>query len=274
MRKNAGRIVEEVNAKLFELMPFNRDVVKIAALLASMKKYGWISAYPMLVKRSGGGKLTIVDGHHRFDVAQRLGIPFKYVVAEDDELIPTMYELNAAVNKWTIGDFFASYVREGRIEYVEVGEYVADTGIGISAAISLLSGDSAGSCNQGKVFKQGAFKAKDAMLAGVVGDIVKHCTKSGIEWATHRLFVHAVSKIALVPEFSPSIMKHRISTNLGMMRKQATLNQFVEMLDDIYNRQSKKRIALGFKANELARERSATPTRKDRYPHQGKIAVV
>lgn len=77
------KIFETSNTKLFELWGANRDVEKIKKLMESMKKHGWINSRPMSVVQGCNGKIIIKDGHHRFEAAQRLGIPFKYVFDTD-----------------------------------------------------------------------------------------------------------------------------------------------------------------------------------------------
>ena len=104
------QILTSNNPKLFELLSFNRDVNKVKKLTASMTKHGWISAYPMNVVMNGNGKFKIKDGHHRFEIACRLGIPFKYVICDDKS---TIYELDGATNKWSTIDTLVSYCRDG-----------------------------------------------------------------------------------------------------------------------------------------------------------------
>lgn len=57
----------------FELCQFNRSVAKTKNLRDSMKEHGFIPAYPIHCTLKGG-KLQIKAGHHRFEVAQELGL--------------------------------------------------------------------------------------------------------------------------------------------------------------------------------------------------------
>ena len=107
----SGRILESNNYSRFELTPFNRDVKKTKHLESLMRREGWIDAYPAHVIRNGDGRLLIKAGHHRFVVAQRLGIPIKYVECKDTT---TIHELEKATIRWSIQDYLDSYVKEGR----------------------------------------------------------------------------------------------------------------------------------------------------------------
>ena len=135
------------NYDRFELFEFNRDVGKTTALERSMLAYGW-HPYPMHVVKNGSGKLKIKAGHHRFHVARKLGIPCKYVIAEDQG--ETIQELEVATRPWTLQDYLASYCRVGNEHYINVKNYLELTGIPIQCAISMLAGQTAASGNQNK----------------------------------------------------------------------------------------------------------------------------
>lgn len=250
-----AKIQETRNDRLFEIMAFNRDVKTTVALEASMKKHGWIDAFPMLVRQNGNGKLLIMDGHHRFEVAQRLGIPFKYVICN----VPiTMQEINDAAIKWSLDDFLTSYVREGRLEYVKTKEYVRKTGISVLNAISMLYGQTAGSNNVRVTFKQGNFSCKNTRNAEIVGDIVTHCRKQGIAWATNSRLVAALSKVVWVPTFDALRLKNKIKTFPFLMKKEASVDGYVEMIESIYNYKSQDKTPLKFLADKAAKERNPT----------------
>jgi hypothetical protein len=246
------------NYDLFELHKFNRDVTKTRFLEGSMRKYGWRDAYPMDVVRNGK-KLKIKAGHHRFEVAQKLGIPVKFVVCTDDISI---HELERATNPWKLKDFMVSHARCGKPEYVRVKDYHDNTGIPLASAISMLTGASAGTRRTNE-FKFGDFKITSMEHAHDVATVVMHCKKHGISWAANNKFVSALSRILLVKEVDMDHLKHKISTFAHMVEKQPTIATYAEMLEKIYNRQSKTKIPLVFLANEEARKRSAgSPTKQ------------
>ena len=248
------QILETNNYGRFELHDFNRNIGRIKYLEESMRKHGWIDAYPMHVVRNGNGKLKIKAGHHRFHVARTLGIPVKYVESADNASI---HELEKATSPWVMSDYLYSFCRMGKPAYLKVKEYHEATGIGLNSCISMLGGNSAGTHNFDESFKSGSFQIKDTAHAGIVADIIMHCKKCGIKWATHDLFVRAVSRIAWAEGFDPSILKHKIGTFPYLIEKQANLVAYTEMIDSVYNRQSKVRVPLAFNADKAARERTA-----------------
>ncbi len=248
------RILESNNYTKFELLGFNRDVNKTRFLEMSMAKHGWIDAYPAHVMRNPKtGKLQIKAGHHRFIVAQKLRIAIKYVECRDEA---TIHELERATTPWTLRDYLDSFVRQEKQDYIQVLRYHQETGIYLNACISMLAGHSAGSNNWSRKFKDGAFRLGDPAHATIVGDIVLCCKQNGFPHACSRLFIEALSKVALAEGFSPSILKRKITRYAEHMKKQPSKQAYVEMFDSIYNRGSQNKIPLAFLAEEAARKRN------------------
>ena len=240
----------------FELHEFNRSIGNTKNLEESMRKFGWIDAYPMHVEKNGSGKLKIKAGHHRFVVAKKLGIPVKYIICDD--LGATIQELEKSTRLWSMQDYLESYVRNKRPSYIAIKEYCELTGIGLNNAISMLGGESAGSNNKGKLFKNGVFKISDSQHAEIVGDIVIYLKRIGIKFANANLFVQAISRCVWVKEFLPSVFKNKCKTFKALVEKQQNLEGYLQMIDSIYNRQSKKKIPLQHLASETSRKRHKT----------------
>lgn len=248
------KILETNNYGRFELTPINRQVKKIKNLENSMKKHGWLAAYPAHVVRNGNGKLQIKAGHHRFEVAKKLGIPVKYVESQDDASI---HELEAASRKWTAEDYLDSFVRAGKSAYITLREYWERTGIGLRCCIALLADHSAGSGGDlSEKFAKGTYRLGNMSHARIVESIVAQARVSGFPYWKNAGFVNAVSKISFAEGFASEVMKEKIKTFAHFMKKQAGTQEYLEMLDSIYNRQSHIKIPLAFLAEEAARRRN------------------
>ena len=247
------KIISTRNYGLFELHSVNRDVEKTKWLRESMMKHGWIDAYPLHVIKNGGNKLYIKDGHHRFDVAQELSIPVKYVICNDKASI---HEIIKTVNFWSLNDYLTSYMRAGLNDYAAVNNYRNYTGIKLADCVALLSGQSAGSHNKSESFKSGKYKVGDVTHATVVGDIVKYCVDNIVGWANNTRFVQAVSKIVWLPEFQPEVFKQKAITFKYLFDKQPTVQHYMDLIESIYNRHSKSKVPLAFMANEASKRRA------------------
>ena len=238
----------------FELCQFNRDVKKKKFLKASMEKHGFIPAYPMHCTRSSGGRLQIKAGHHRFEVAQELGLPVVFVVSDDDA---TIHELEKATTAWTIRDYMESFAKCGVEAYARVKEYHEKTGVPIGLCVSMLGGESAGSSNMLPKFKYGSYRISESTHADDVADIVLFCKELGVK-SNDSIFVQSVSRCMYVDEFSPEIFKRRAAANASLLKPCRSVADQMAVLETVYNAnaRSDNRVPLVFLASKAARSRS------------------
>lgn len=215
----------------FELCQFNRDVKKTKFLRQSMKEHGFIPAYPLHCSKSDRGKLQIKAGHHRFEIAQELGLPVFYVVSDDDA---TIHELEKATTSWGLSDYLNSFVRCGYGDYAQVKEYHERTGIPLRNCISILAGESAGSDNHAARFRYGQYKVASDNYADQIADLVLFCKEHGIR-SSDSIFVQAISRCVVVDEFSPEIFKTRVRYNAASMKPCRTLQEQIAMIESVYN---------------------------------------
>lgn len=245
------------NYNLFKLHTLNREVLQTKVgfknLIASMEKYGFLDSMAITVFRERSGALVIKAGHHRFLAGQKLNLPIKYIIENEDISI---HELEKSTTIWRLRDYLYMFVQAGYHSYQVVKAYCDRTGIGLNNAISLLGGQSAGSGNFSDVFKNGTYELSDPQHASVVENVVMHCKQCRIPFATQASFVAAISKIVWVREFDHNILKHKINTFAYLIEKQSGKQAYIDMLDRIYNRQSKNKIPLSFLADEAAKERA------------------
>lgn len=241
------------NYEMFQLLDFNRDVTKTRKLELSMKKHGYINAYPLHVVKENG-KLKIKGGHHRFSVAVKLGLPVAYVVCSDNASI---HELEAATVKWDMDDYLTSFSRLGDADYIAVLKCKQRTGISTGMCVSMLGGEMAMSGNKRELFKSGEFTITDTTHADIVADLVMTLKKAGITWASDRLSVGTLSRIVSAGHADISRLKNKIKSNPSLIQKKVNFNQYMEMWEEVYNRQVHgKKTPLTFLTNETIKERS------------------
>jgi hypothetical protein len=240
---------------MFEACSFNRDIGKLDALKASMAKHGYIPAHPLHVIRGTNGKLQIKAGHHRFEAAKSLGIGVYYIICDDEASI---FELEGVGNpKWSFRDFFKAYLRTDRAAYLDLREFSERTGVNLKQSASMLAGESASSGNQNRRVKNGTYEIADRTHAEAVGKVIIACTNLGVKFSTSANFVSAVCSIMHLPEFDQDTFVRRVKENVSMMRKQATMAQYQELIEAVYNYRSQYKAPLAFMAREAARDRAA-----------------
>jgi hypothetical protein len=248
------KIHETTKYEMFRVHPVNRSVKKTSALELSMRRHGFIAAYPIHVIQTTDGKLEIKAGHHRFEVASKLGIPVKYVVCTDNASI---HELEKSTNPWSMHDYLDSFCRDKNPHYQELKDLVEETGLRVSQGASLLRGELASSGNGRDQFKAGAFMVKTRELADRVRKIVAVAKRCKVDCATHQHFINALSKMLFVEEFSDDVFIQKIKSHSHMITRKATLAESEQMIEDLYNRQNRSRVNLAFLARTASAHRQA-----------------
>ena len=256
-----AKVLETSDYSKFDLCTFNRDVRKTKDLRQSMKKYGWIDAYPMHCIPNGGKRLKIKAGHHRFEVAQDLGIPVKYVVCDDTA---TIHELEKGVNPWKLADFLVSFCKCGEPQYAEVEGFQKRTGIPLSGCIALLAGNIACSGNYNPAFKCGTYNITHREYAEKVADLVIACKNLDVPFARHAMFVNALSRCATLDKFNVDQFIKRVETNAALLKKQASLEGYMELIETVYNTRThtSKRLPLRFLVREMMQKRNVITSGK------------
>lgn len=168
----------------------------------------------------------------------------------------TIHELEKATNRWTVDDYLESHVRCGSEDYQKLKAYQRETGIPLGMCISMLSGESASSCNKLQAFKDGVFKISGQQHADEVKHVVLHCKGLGIE--VNQNFVAALSRCLRVQEFSIETFLARASSNRGEFKKCRTVNEQMRHFEEIYNYKShhQNKLALCFLADQAMQSRS------------------
>ena len=256
-----SKIQQSADYRKFIINEFNRDVVKTKHLEQSMKKHGWIDAYPAHVHVEGG-LYKIKAGHHRVTVAKKLGIPIKFVVCRDDASI---HELEQATVAWKPVDYVISNSRIGNPHYIELDKFSQRTGISRNLAASMLHGECAGSGNASVKIKNGTFVINNMAHAEEVAELIAFLTQHKVEFAILKNMVIAISQMLMVPEFDKKTFKKKVESHAYTMKKPRSLHDALESIEDVYNRKSGLKIPLAFRAEELARER------KSRYIKQKEV---
>jgi ParB/Sulfiredoxin domain len=254
-----GTIHETSNYKTFEMSTFNRDVSNTQALEKSMLQHGFLSAYPLHVEKREDGRLYIMDGHHRLTVARRLKIPVKFII---ETAKVDMHMLQKTTSKWTLEDYLTSYVRCEKPEYLKVEEFIDRTGLGLGISISLLRGNTATSANYNDKFKQGTYSISDQAFGENVAVVISTMYAAGVVFAKNRNLVAAVSKTLLTSQINSETLLTKIKKYSFLIENRSTVQQYLDVLEKLYNRGVKSKVPLAHYANESARARQSAFTKK------------
>lgn len=162
-------ITSTKNYRLFKRSGDNRplDVAKHKKLEQSMKKYGFLSCFPIVCHRNGDKHLIVKDGQHRLTIAETLSLPVSYVVETVDFDIA---QINSTPKTWQLVDYALTHSANGKTAYATGLEFAQQHGIPLNSAFAMLGGCSNFS-NLKRTFIDGTFKIKDRVYADLVASL-------------------------------------------------------------------------------------------------------
>ena len=205
-------------------------------LLVSMKKEGFRPSQPISCSILPGGKLKIFDGHNRFSTARFLGIPV-YYMAYPQALSVSPLEFSKGQKQWSFDDK-AKAAAQDSADYAEVLQFHEMTGIAIAPSFSMFYGEIASSGNVSKFVNAGTFKIRDRetpwKVSSIVARIGNYC-----DFSTTRGLVFAISKAVHAEGFYVSRILERIDKAPELIKRCRSADEYIDMLELIYNRNMK-----------------------------------
>ena len=208
----------------------NLDSKKHKALLKSIQNRGFLSQYPVVVFRNSDGDFVIKEGQNRFQIAMTLGISFCFVVSEVEV---DSYDLeDVGPEPWSQKDIAVNFASRGLDNYAELVEFVNRTGIPYGLAAKLLSANSSSSIVT--QFRTQKFVVTDREYAEVVADLKMHFEAFDKKMTGTHL-IKALAAVARVSYFDKAKLLKGMRANPGMLRKYSNRDDFLTMLEELYN---------------------------------------
>ena len=227
----------------------------INRLAESMKKNGFFPSKPISFYRDPETKkLIIIDGHHRLRAAQIAGVEV-FMVEEDPQVELLIGDINAGVKKWTSISFVKLFADRGSSDYQTLLQYI-DRGLPLPCAVSALVMETPGSSNHSQKVPTGEFKVRSTQMADYLLWIVDS-TKQAAKNISRQVYIQALGACFWVKEFDPEIMIKRILANPTMIQPVSRRDQALDLLEEVYNYRTQKKLSLKFHAEEALRGRSS-----------------
>lgn len=252
MKPKSKLILSSTDYARFTKDTANRTTRGNPRLTFSMKAYGWLDAYPAnVIVRDG--VFVVKDGQHRCMIAEEEGIPIKYVIGDQDQ-IPTP-DLNCG-KQWALADYVSSYIQQGKMDYSELANFKASTGLSLGACIIMLGGhiNAGGESVTGQV-RAGKFKIRTAENASRVWAVLRSARET-VSWWNHYGFVSAVNIVLLGTNTDYKVLCQKIRSHPAKLKPQTCRNDFILMIEDIYNFHS--RVVLPISATIKQAQRNQT----------------
>lgn len=248
------------NYRLFGRSPDNRDlkVKKHRKLLESMKLYGFLDTYPIIVVRDAKGNLTVKDGQHRLAIAESLGLSVYFTESHVDFDVAIV---NSTASIWVLRDYAEKFSRNGKSDYADGLEFADSHKLPIGTAFALLSGLTSFTSVQ-NAFTSGTFRVKDRkwadLVAGIYGPIVM--MNPALKNAR---FIEACMAVCRVKGFDADRMLQCVTGCRDKLVPYSTRDAYLDMLESIYNFRRSKLVGLKAEATMVMRARNPAKKSKE-----------
>jgi len=219
-------------------------------LAASMRKYGFLPCFPIIVIRDKDGMLVIRDGQHRYAIAEAEGLPVYYVEYPSDF---NLAEINSTACIWKLSDYARKYAENNVKSYLEGVEFAEKHKLPIGIAFALLSGvHTYGDVRE--QFISGNFKVRDREWAELVASLYTSLVSASRQVKNTKL-LEACMEVCRVPEFDPNRLLRRANRCHDMLVGYSSKDGYLDMLEEIYNFGQGPSFGLKAAANNAKRER-------------------
>lgn len=240
--KRVNEIFETNEYSKFKMINGNRKIKKskVENLVKKMRKRGWLPTVEITVNE----KFQIIDGQHRFIAVQVVGIAFRYKIVENAG-IDEVRETNEGSNNWALSDYVPSFASKGLKSYVQLDNFTKDfPELNLSICQMLLS-NSMGNPSREK-FEAGEWKVKDYNTGVLWGGYVMSLRPFFSGWR-RVIFVRGLIKVLMnKPEFNFQEFLHKVELRPNMLVPCGTTNQYVDMIEQIYNYGRTKKVNLRY----------------------------
>lgn len=257
------RVIQSTaNYRLFERSSENRktDLKKHKKLLESMKVYGFLACFPIVVRRDySTGKYIVKEGQHRLVIAEQLGLEVWFVEEEIDFDIAV---INCTARVWVLRDYAEKFAANGLMDYREAIDFSERHSLPLGTSISLLAGTTSFS-NCSSQFVDGEFKVKDQKWANDVAAIYSPLILMSPALKSVRL-VEACMAVCRVPGFDARRLLSCAKRCREKLIPYSTKDAYLDMLEEIYNFGHNKLVGLKSAAIMAMRERNAVSPKKGR----------
>lgn len=150
--KEIGTIYETMNYPKFSFLEGNRPVKHRSDLIRDIQKHG--IKEPITVNED----FEIIDGQHRFTIAQKYRIPVPYKIEKGANIDSTV-SFNSNLKKWVQWDYINRYAKTGNDDYKKLLDILESKRYPVATVVKIGLGiRSLGSGKVTKIVSNGDFK--------------------------------------------------------------------------------------------------------------------
>lgn len=239
--KKVNEVYQTKDYSKFKFREDNRETNHnhVKKLSNSMKERGWITGSYVVVN----SKYEVIDGQHRVKAATIAGVPINYTMERKSDF-DTIRTLNCNQKNWLLQDHIHGFVTDGNPHYVKLDNFMKEfPELKITECMMLCKNSYTG-VPRG-TFESGNFTTKDMKKAKVWGENVMSL-KPFFKFFNRGIFVRALV-VALNKEgFEFDEFLHKVKLRPNMLVPCGTVDQYLELIETVYNYKRSKKINLRF----------------------------
>jgi hypothetical protein len=241
--KKVGEIFETKEYSIFKFREDNRVINQnhVKKLSKNMKEKGWLSSSVVTINGNG----DTIDGQHRVKAAMLAGVPVRYKItrgAGTDE----MTGMNTLQRNWSPFDHLHKFVVRGNSSYVTFQKFVDEFPQYKYTEIAMFLSNSLNSVHR-DTFESGNYSVKDVNKGRKWANEILQLKPFGEKFYNRSIFVRAMIKVmSNKPEFIFEEFLHKVKLRPMNFVQCGTVDQYVEMIENVYNYRRSDKINLRF----------------------------
>lgn len=204
----------------------------------SIKEKNLLASKPILVDRH----FNVIDGQHRLEIAEKLGIPIAYQIDETCDIYD-MVRLNTQ-KSWDMNDYLNYYCEaEKKSEYIKLRDFVEKENIQLSIAFQLLNNNK--SQDFFEKFRNGHYVfpnemqffialEKKAMITDTL-EYLKKTTSGNKIYLDRVTFYCALVEFFNLRSFSYDIFRKKLQYKLDLLHPCSKKGEYINIFKNIYN---------------------------------------
>lgn len=230
---------------LFKMIAGNRELNerKINKIMDDIKAGIDVLKYYPIQVREHDGRLSILDGQHRFWIAKKLGRAVYYILLGEERSLYDIAAINSNTEKWKVRDFLNCYVNLENPHYKELDEFMKKYGLSATLCVKLLAdgvpGYGAGGNDATETFQRGAFKV---FARAQAHSLAEACANfNDFRYAKNANFFLAIHKIIAAGKVDIMEIVKKYNDHKDELIKQPSWKEYITNLENIYNKRRQSR---------------------------------
>jgi len=242
MSKSVNQILRTKDYSSFKFLQENRSIIPshVKSLSHSMVINGWVKGSYVVVNKDN----AIIDGQHRVLAAEIAKVFVEYVV-EAKATADSIRLLNTDTKNWNIITHLEHYVKEGNQNYVLLNRFMKNFPALRPTECTMLVKNSTSSATRGE-FERGEFVVRDMKLAYDWAHKIMSLKPYFEKGYNKAIFVRALVRVLPKPIFNFEEFFHRVKLRPKSIYMCGTVDQYLEMIEDIYNYRRSDKVNLRF----------------------------